>query len=70
MNKHIREYKRLRFNGYSDIKAFGAVARNIAATGTFMDLEVLYSYHMDDFLNECAKTFNEAEEVNSERITS
>ena len=69
MNKHIKEYMRLRFNGYGDIKAFGAVAGNIAVAGTFKDLEVLYSYHMDDFLNDCSKTFNEAEEVKNERIT-
>lgn len=66
MNGFVDEYKVLRDNGMEDLKAFGIVTRNIVVCGTFEDLEILYDYHFQDFMNE---TNNILEELSDEKNT-
>jgi len=70
MNKFVSKYKELRNKGYSDLEAMGMVSCYVASNGSMKDLEALYDYHLNDFMQETNKVFNKLEEPNYERITS
>ncbi|MCR1833103.1 hypothetical protein NSA56_01665 [Oceanobacillus caeni] len=68
MNNYIKEYKRLRHQGYSELEAFGTVSGAIAMSGSLNDLRELYLHYVRDLSNETHKLFVEMEELNNERI--
>ena len=70
MNKVVSKYKELRNKGYSDLEAMGMASCYVASYGTIRDLEALYTYHLNDFVHETNKVFNQSEVVKNERITS
>ena len=65
MNIFVEKYKHERKRGYSEYEAFGIVANHIAVGGTFDDLQEVYDVHMDDFINETGKQFDEPSNLTS-----
>ncbi|MBP1971629.1 hypothetical protein J2Z83_003780 [Virgibacillus natechei] len=69
MNKFVSKYKDFRNRGYSDLEAFGMVSSYIAVKGSHDDLETVYSYYFDDFMQESNKLFGEELNDDCKRVS-
>ena len=65
MNIFVKKYKLERDKGNSECEAFGIVANHIAVGGTHDDLQEVYDVHVDDFINETGKQFDEPSNLTS-----
>ncbi len=58
MNKFLEKYKEERESGMNEFEALGIASMHIATSGTFKDLEIVYDFHMQDFLETSVKEFD------------
>lgn len=68
MNKFIEKYKEERESDTDEYTAFGIVASHIAVNGTWNDLQEVYSFYMDDFVDSTSCFFESDEQYS--RLTS
>lgn len=70
MNKFLEKYKEERESGSDEYKAFGVAASHIATTGTWEDLQIVFNFHFQDFIETTEREFQEHENYLNRKLTS
>ncbi len=67
MNKFLEKYKEERESGSNEYEALGVSATHIAVNGTWEDLQTVYDFHHEDYMQATEK---ELELARKRRLTS